>query len=104
MEMGCGFAFVARQQHIVADSQDYYIDLVFYNVELKCYVLIDLKTGMITHQDAGQIDMYVRMYDDLNAKMVIIQQQEFFYVQKQTRISLDIQYYMTTTGCLCQSI
>lgn len=59
---------------------------------------------MVTHQDAGQIDMYVRMYDDLNAKMVIIQQQEFFYVQKQTRISLDIQYYMTTTGCLCQSI
>ena len=104
MEMGRGFSFVARQQHIVADSQDYYIDLVFYNVELKCYVLIDLKTGMVTPQDAGQIDMYVRMYDDLNAKMVIIQQQKFFYVQKQTRISLDIQYYVTTTGCLCQSI
>lgn len=68
MEMGRGFSFVARQQHIVADSQDYYIDLVFYNVELKCYVLIDLKTGMVTHQDAGQIDMYVRMYDDLKCK------------------------------------
>lgn len=68
MEMGRGFSFVARQQHIVTDSQDYYIDLVFYNVELKCYVLIDLKTGMVTHQDAGQIDMYVRMYDDLKCK------------------------------------
>lgn len=68
MEMGRGFAFVSRQQHIVTDSQDYYIDLVFYNIELKCYVLIDLKTGMVTHQDVGQIDMYVRMYDDLKRK------------------------------------
>lgn len=68
MEMGRGFAFVARQQHIVTDNEDYYIDLVFYNIELKCYVLIDLKTGRITHQDVGQIDMYVRMYDDLKRK------------------------------------
>lgn len=65
MEMGRGFAFVARQQHIVTDTQDYFIDLVFYNIELKCYVLIDLKIGTITHQDVGQIDMYVRMYDEL---------------------------------------
>lgn len=65
MEMGRGFAFVARQQHIVTDTQDYYIDLVFYNIELKCYVLVDLKIGTITHQDVGQIDMYVRMYDEL---------------------------------------
>ena len=64
MEMGKGFAFVARQQHIVTDTEDYYIDLVFYNIELKCYVLIDLKMGTITHQDVGQIDMYVRMYDE----------------------------------------
>ncbi|MBS6456311.1 MAG: DUF1016 family protein, partial [Holdemanella biformis] len=63
MEMGKGFAFVARQQHIVTETEDYYIDLVFYNIELKCYVLIDLKMGKITHQDVGQIDMYVRMYD-----------------------------------------
>ena len=61
MEMGKGFAFVARQQHIVTETEDYYIDLVFYNIELKCYVLIDLKMGKITHQDVGQIDMYVRM-------------------------------------------
>lgn len=65
MEMGRGFAFVARQQHIVTDTQDYYVDLVFYNIELKCYILVDLKIGTITHQDVGQIDMYVRMYDEL---------------------------------------
>ena len=65
MELGRGFAFVARQQHVRTDTQDYYIDLVFYNVILKCYVLIDLKTGKITHQDVGQMDMYRRMYDDL---------------------------------------
>ncbi len=65
MEMGRGFDFVARQQHIVTETEDYFIDLVFYNIELKCYVLVDLKMGKITHQDVGQIDMYVRMYDDL---------------------------------------
>ena len=65
MEMGRGFAFVARQQHIRTDAEDYFIDLVFYNVVLKCYVLVDLKVGKITHQDVGQMDMYVRMYDEL---------------------------------------
>lgn len=65
MEMGRGFAFVARQQHIITETEDYFVDLVFYNIELKCYVLIDLKMGKITHQDVGQIDMYVRMYDEL---------------------------------------
>mgnify|MGYP004499674681 FL=1 len=65
MEMGRGFAFMGRQQLIRTDTQDYYIDLVFYNVVLKCYVLIDLKIGTITHQDVGQMDMYVRMYDEL---------------------------------------
>lgn len=68
MEMGKGFAFVARQQHIVTETEDYFVDLVFYNIELKCYVLIDLKMGKITHQDVGQIDMYVRMYDELKCK------------------------------------
>lgn len=65
MELGKGYAFVARQQHIHTEKQDYYIDLVFYNYILKCFVLIDLKTGRITHQDVGQMDMYVRMYDEL---------------------------------------
>lgn len=68
MELGRGFAFVGRQQHIVTDTEDYYIDLVFYNIELKCYVLIDLKMGKVTHQDVGQIDMYVRMYDELKRR------------------------------------
>ena len=68
MEMGKGFAFVARQQHIVTETEDYFIDLVFYNIELKCYVLIDLKIGKITHQDIGQMDMYIRMYDELKKK------------------------------------
>lgn len=65
MELGKGYAFVARQQHIRTETQDFYIDLVFYNYILKCFVLVDLKIGQITHQDIGQMDMYVRMYDDL---------------------------------------
>jgi predicted nuclease of restriction endonuclease-like (RecB) superfamily len=65
MELGKGFAFVARQQHIHTEKQDYYIDLVFYNYFLKCFVLLDLKTSKITHQDVGQMDMYIRMYDEL---------------------------------------
>ncbi|MQM71960.1 MAG: DUF1016 domain-containing protein [Eubacteriaceae bacterium] len=65
MELGKGYAFVARQQHIQTEKEDYYIDLVFYNYILKCFVLIDLKTQKITHQDVGQMDMYVRMYDEL---------------------------------------
>ena len=65
MELGKGFAYVARQQHIVTDTSDFYIDLVFYNYYLKCFVLIDLKTDALSHADIGQIDMYVRMYDDL---------------------------------------
>ncbi len=65
MELGKGYAFVARQQHIHTDMGDFYIDLVFYNYILKCFLLVDLKTERITHQDVGQMDMYVRMYDKL---------------------------------------
>jgi predicted nuclease of restriction endonuclease-like (RecB) superfamily len=65
MELGKGFAFVARQQHIVTDTSDFFIDLVFYNYYLKCFVLIDLKTDELTHGAIGQMDMYVRMYNDL---------------------------------------
>lgn len=65
MELGKGYAFVERQQHIRTEKEDYFIDLVFYNYILKCFVLIDLKTSKITHQDIGQMDMYVRMYDEL---------------------------------------
>lgn len=65
LELGKGYAFVARQQHISTDAGDFYIDLVFYNYYLKAFLLIDLKTTKISHQDVGQMDMYVRMYDEL---------------------------------------
>ncbi len=65
LELGRGFAFVGRQQHITTDTSDFFIDLVFYNYHLKCFVLIDLKAGKLTHQDIGQMDMYVRMYEEL---------------------------------------
>lgn len=65
LELGKGFAFVARQKRISTETSEFYIDLVFYNYNLKCFVLIDLKTGKLTHQDVGQMDMYVRMFDDL---------------------------------------
>lgn len=64
LELGRGYAFVARQQHIRTELNDFYIDLVFYNFELDCFILIDLKTGQLTHQDVGQMDMYVKMYDE----------------------------------------
>jgi hypothetical protein len=63
--LGKGFAFVERQQRISTQDQDFYIDLVFYNFKLKCFLLIDLKIGKLTHQDVGQMDTYVRMYDQL---------------------------------------
>jgi predicted nuclease of restriction endonuclease-like (RecB) superfamily len=65
LELGKGFAFVERQQLIRTETKDYHIDLIFYNYLLKCFVIIDLKTEPITHQDVGQMDMYVRMYDEL---------------------------------------
>ena len=65
LELGRGFAFVERQKRIKTEHSDFYIDLVFYNYILKCFVVIDLKRGKLTHQDVGQIDMYVRMFDDL---------------------------------------
>lgn len=65
LELGRGFAFVERQQHIVTDTTDFFIDLVFYNFKMKCFVIFELKTHRLTHQDIGQLDMYVRMYDDL---------------------------------------
>lgn len=64
LEIGKGFAFVERQQHIHTEKEDHYIDLVFYNYLLKCFMLIDLKTTKVTHQDVGQMDMYLRMYDE----------------------------------------
>lgn len=68
LELGKGFAFVARQMRVSAETRDFYIDLVFYNYLLKCFVLFvlfDLKAGELAHQDIGQMDMYVRIVDDL---------------------------------------
>jgi len=65
LELGKGFAFIARQQRISTESKDFYLDLVFYNYLLKCFVIVDLKRGELSHQDIGQMDMYVRLYDDL---------------------------------------
>ena len=65
IELGKVFAFFASQQHIATDTSDFFIDLVFYNYYLKCFVLIDLKTNKLSHEAIGQMDMYVRMYNDL---------------------------------------
>jgi predicted nuclease of restriction endonuclease-like (RecB) superfamily len=65
MELGKGFAFVGRQEHIITDTSDFYIDLVFYNYYLKCFVLVDIKTDELSPAAIGQMDMYVRMYNDL---------------------------------------
>lgn len=65
LELGKGFSFVARQMRISTETSHFYVDLVFYNYLLKCFVVIDLKTEKLTHQDIGQMDMYVRMFDDL---------------------------------------
>ena len=64
LELGKGFSFVARQKRISADNEHFYIDLVFYNYVLKCFVLVDLKAGKLSHQDIGQMDLYVRYYED----------------------------------------
>lgn len=65
LELGRGFAFVERQQHITTELDDFYIDLVFYNFRMKRFVIFELKTHRMNHGDVGQLDMYVRMYDDL---------------------------------------
>ncbi len=64
LELGRGFSFVARQKHIRFDEDDFYVDLVFYNFILKCFLLIDLKIGKLTHSDIGQMDGYVRLFED----------------------------------------
>jgi predicted nuclease of restriction endonuclease-like (RecB) superfamily len=63
LELGKGFAFVARQKHLRVEGEDCFIDMVFYNYLLKCFVLVDLKVGKLAHQDVGQMDMYVRVFD-----------------------------------------
>ena len=64
LELGKGFSFVGRQFRISTETSHFYIDLVFYNYILKCFVLFDIKTTKLSHQDTGQMDMYIRMFDD----------------------------------------
>lgn len=64
LELGSGFSFVSRQHRISTETKEFYIDLVFYNYLLKCFVLVDVKSGELTHQDIGQMDMYVRVFED----------------------------------------
>ena len=90
IELGKGYAFVGRQVLVRTEKEDYNIDLAFYNFILKCFVLIDLKTNKITHQDVGQMDMYVRMYDELKKRKTITLPLAFFYVVKPMKISQDI--------------
>lgn len=65
LELGKGFSFIARQMRVSTETSHFYVDLVFYNYILKCFIIIDLKTKKLTHQDIGQMDMYVRMFDEL---------------------------------------
>ncbi len=65
LELGKGFSFVGQQFRISSETKHFYLDLVFYNYLIKCFIVVDLKTGALTHQDIGQLDMYVRMFDDL---------------------------------------
>ena len=65
LELGRGFCFVARQKRMQYDDENFYVDLVFYHSILKCHVLIDLKLGKLTHEDVGQMDSYIRMFDAL---------------------------------------
>ena len=64
LELGKGFAFVARQKHLRVEGDDFFVDLVFYNYLLKCFLLVDLKVGKLSHQDVGQMDMYVRVFEE----------------------------------------
>ena len=68
LELGKGFAFVERQKLVRTDNDEYYIGLVFYNYILKCFVLVDLKMNQLSYKDVGQMDLYVRMFDDLYKK------------------------------------
>ncbi|MFZ3168707.1 MAG: PDDEXK nuclease domain-containing protein [Candidatus Methanoperedens sp.] len=100
LELGKGFAFVARQQRISTESKDFYIDLVFYNYLLKCFVLFDLKTTELSHQDIGQMDMYVRMYDDLRRSPKIIPRSASSFAPKKTSPSFVTLFCMATNSSL----
>lgn len=86
MEMGKGYALVARQQHIRTEENDYYIDLVFYNYLIKSFILVDLKVNRITYQDVGQMDMYLQMYDKMKKDQTTTLQSASSFAPKQIRM------------------
>lgn len=85
LELGKGFSFVGRQFRISTETSHFYIDLVFYNYLLKCFVLFDLKTTKLSHQDTGQMDIYIRMFDDLKNKQTIIPPSGLSFVPKKMK-------------------
>ena len=99
LELGRGFCFVARQKLLRYDDEDFYIDLVFYHSILKCYVLIDLKIGKLTHGDVGQMDSYIRMLMTYIRIMMIILPLVCYCVLKRMKQLPSIQYYMMINRC-----
>lgn len=103
MEMGKGYALVARQQHIRTEENDYYIDLVFYNYLIKSFILVDLKVNRITYQDVGQMDMYLQMYDKMKKDQTTTLQSASSFVPKQIRMWHDTLPSPKTTRCSQQN-
>lgn len=99
MEMGKGYALVARQQHIRTEENDYYIDLVFYNYLIKSFILVDLKVNRITYQDVGQMDMYLQMYDKMKKDQTTTLPSASYFVPKQIRTWHDTLPSQKTTRC-----
>ena len=95
---------MARQQYIRTELNDFYIDLVFYNFLLKCFVLIDLKTSQLTHQDIGRMDMYVRMYDELRKDPEDNPTLGSCCVPKRIAMSRIIRCSMAVSGCLLPNV
>ena len=104
LELGKGFSFVARQKLVRTEKRDYFVDLVFYNYLLKCFVLIDLKTSPITHQDVGQMDMYVRIYDERVRSEGDNPTMASCSALKQTTTLPAIRFCTTMIGCLLPNL
>ncbi|WP_245536354.1 PDDEXK nuclease domain-containing protein [Terriglobus saanensis] len=99
LELGGGFAFIGRQYRISTESKDFYLDLVFYNYLLKCFVLFDLKSGELTHQDIGQMDMYVRVMDELRQDPDDNPTVGASFVRKKMHRWFATPFFMTTNSC-----
>ena len=108
LELGRGFSFVARQKRISFDGEHYYLDLVFYNYILKCFVIIDLKVGKLTHQDIGQMQMYVNYYtremknegDNLPIGIILCADKSESVVKLPCR-KIIVRFSPQNTSCIC---